>query len=148
MVDAWRDDGAAIRYQTGLDGIEPEHLQGFFEGWPDPPTSETHLRVLRGSSVAILAVEADTGRVVGFVTALSDGVASAYLPLLEVLPTFRGRGIGSELVRRVLRSLGDLYMVDVACDADVLPFYARLGFRPTTGAGIRRHAHQAGRPEG
>jgi ribosomal protein S18 acetylase RimI-like enzyme len=137
-----------IRYQSGLHGIEPVHLQGFFEGWPDPPASATHLRILRGSSVVALAVDETTDRVVGFVTALSDGVTSAYLPLLEVLPAYRGRGIGSELVRRVLLALGDLYMVDVACDPGVLPFYERLGFRPMTGAGFRRHVHQAGAPAG
>jgi len=147
MGDA-RPVHAPIRYQAGCDGIEPVHLEGFFEGWPDPPTSATHLRILRGSSVVVLAVDADTGSVVGFVTALSDGVTAAYLPLLEVLPAHRGRGIGSELVRRVLRAIGDLYMVDVTCDAGVLPFYRRLGFRPMTAAGLRRHAHQAGVSEG
>jgi ribosomal protein S18 acetylase RimI-like enzyme len=148
MADTRTRAHAPIRFQTGLDGIEPVHLRGFFDGWPDPPTSATHLRILRGSSVVVLAVDADTGSVVGFVTALSDGVTAAYLPLLEVLPAHRGRGIGSELVRRVLRALGDLYMVDVTCDADVLPFYRRLGFRPMTAAGLRRHAHQAGVPGG
>jgi ribosomal protein S18 acetylase RimI-like enzyme len=137
-----------VRYQIDCQGIEPVHLQGFFEGWPDPPAGATHLRILRGSSVVVLAVDATTDRVVGFVTALSDGVTSAYLPLLEVLPAYRGRGIGSELVRRALLAPGDLYLVDVACDPDVLPFYERLGFRPTSGAGLRRHALQAGAPAG
>ena len=34
----------------------------------------------------------DAGRVVGFVTAISDGVLSAYIPLLEVLPEYQGAG--------------------------------------------------------
>jgi len=46
--------------------------------------------------------DTENGRVVGFVTAVSDGVVSAFLPLLEVLPEYQGRGIGSELVRRML----------------------------------------------
>ena len=75
-----------------------------------------------------------------------DGVLSAYLPLLEVLPAYRGRGIGSELVRRVLSALGDLYMVDVTCEADVLPFYRALGPSPATGASVRRYPRQSGAP--
>jgi ribosomal protein S18 acetylase RimI-like enzyme len=73
----------------------------------------------------VLAVEGE--RVVGFVTAFSEGVLSAYIPLLEVLPEYQRRGVGSELVRRILARLSDLYMVDLACDADLVPYYERLG---------------------
>jgi len=79
------------------------------------------------------------GQVVGFVTALSDGVLSAYLPLLEVLPAQRQRGVGTELVRRVLDKVGPRYMVDVMCDADVFAFYERLGFHPSTGGVLRNY---------
>ncbi|MTD14281.1 GNAT family N-acetyltransferase [Nakamurella sp. YIM 132087] len=77
-------------------------------------------------------------RVVGFVTAVSDGVLAAYLPLLEVLPEFQGQGIGSELVRRMLDLLGGLYMVDVVTDPDVVPFYERFGMVPGTALMLRR----------
>lgn len=140
--------GAQVRYRTDLDGIAPEQLHGFFEGWPNPPTPQTHLRILRGSSAFVLAVDVASGRVVGFVNALSDGVLSAYLPLLEVLPAYRGRGIGRDLVRRVLAELGDLYMVDVTCDPDVVPFYRALGLRPATAASLRRGSLQSGAPGG
>ena len=146
-MDASRSTArASIRYLADTDGVTAEQLRGFFEGWPNPPTPETHLRILRGSTAVVLALDAETGGVVGFVTALSDGVLSAYLPLLEVLPAYRRRGIGGELVRRVLVALGDLYMVDVACDAEVLPFYRALGLRPATGASVRRYALQSGAP--
>jgi ribosomal protein S18 acetylase RimI-like enzyme len=76
--------------------------------------------------------------VVGFVTAISDGVLSAYIPLLEVLPEYQGRGIGAELVRRLLDRLGGLYMVDLCCDEDVVGFYERLGLaRWDAGMGLR-----------
>jgi ribosomal protein S18 acetylase RimI-like enzyme len=77
-------------------------------------------------------------RVVGFVTAISDGVLSAYVPLLEVLPEYQGRGIGTELMRRLLARLEDLYMVDLCCDTDLEPFYRRLGLQTwDRGMGIR-----------
>ena len=79
------------------------------------------------------------GQLIGFVTALSDGVLSAYIPLLEVLAEFRSTGIGSELVERLVAEIGPLYMVDVMCDPDVFPFYERLGFRPSTGGVVRNY---------
>jgi ribosomal protein S18 acetylase RimI-like enzyme len=116
-----------IDYTTTLEDIAPDDLAGFFVSWPSPPSRERHLELLRGSAQVVLAREGR--RVVGFVTAISDGVISAYIPLLEVLPEFQGRGIGGELVRRLLDRLEGLYMVDVVCDEDVVPFYERFGLQ-------------------
>jgi ribosomal protein S18 acetylase RimI-like enzyme len=125
-----------IEYADEPAGVEPGQLEGFFVGWPKPPSPERHLEILRGSSHVVLARDGE--RVVGFVTAISDGVISAYIPLLEVLPEYQGRGIGAELVRRLLARLGDLYMVDLCCDEDVVAFYERLGLqRWDAGMGIR-----------
>ncbi len=89
-----------ISYTDSLTGIEATNLRGFFVGWPNPPSPETHLRLLQNSDHIVLAVDEETGNAVGFITAISDGVLSAYIPCLEVLPAYRGRGIGQELVRR------------------------------------------------
>jgi ribosomal protein S18 acetylase RimI-like enzyme len=128
-----------IQYVASADDLEPADLEGFFVGWPQRPTAEKHLALLRGSSHVVLALEGR--RVVGFVTAVSDGVLSAYIPLLEVLPDFQGRGIGKELTRRLLGALDGLYMVDVVCDEDVAPFYEALGLtRHDTALGLRNRA--------
>ncbi len=86
-----------------------------------------------------LAVDEASGHVVGFATALTDGVLSAHITLVEVLPGYRRRGIGSALVRRLLDRLGDLYAVDVVCDAELLPFYEVCGLTPAAAAVRRRH---------
>jgi GNAT superfamily N-acetyltransferase len=126
-----------IEYTGRLDGVEARHLEGFFAGWPRPPSPLRHLELLRGSAAVELAREED-GRVVGFVNAISDGVLCAYVPLLEVLPEYQGRGIATELVRRLLTRLEGLYMVDLCCDAELEPFYRRLGFGTLErGMGIR-----------
>jgi ribosomal protein S18 acetylase RimI-like enzyme len=134
-----------ITYTDSLAGVGPEQLAGFFVGWPNPPSPATHLRILQGSYGVELARDGD-GAVVGFITAISDGVSSAYIPHLEVLPAYQGRGIGSELLRRMLAKLSGLYMIDLSCDPELQPFYARLGMRPATGMLIRNYERQSGRP--
>lgn len=42
------------------------------------------------------------GRQVGFARAVTDGVAFAYLADVYVLPEFRGRGLGAELVAEMV----------------------------------------------
>lgn len=127
-----------IKYTESLAGIEPHHLHGFFVGWWEPPTPDKHLRLLRGSDHVVLAIDAEAGRVVGFVTALTDGVQSAFIPLLEVLPEYQRRGIGQELMRLMLDRLDAIPNVDLMCDPDVVPFYERFGMTPVTGMVIRR----------
>ena len=124
-----------MEYRSSARHVEPDDLVGFFDGWPSPPSPEKHLAVLHGSSHVVVAEEA--GRIVGFVTAISDGVLAAYLPLLEVRREWRGRGVGSELVRRILAELQGLYMVDVVCDAHLIPFYQRFGLVPLAGLARR-----------
>ena len=133
-----------IRYTDTVAGITSDQLEGFFEGWPNPPSPETHLRLLRQSDEVILAADDASSEVVGFITAISDGVLAAYIPLLEVRPDYRGRGIGTALVRRMLDRLSDLYMVDLLCDPELQPFYAALGMRPASGMMVRHYEHQAG----
>jgi ribosomal protein S18 acetylase RimI-like enzyme len=133
-----------IHYTDSLDGIQASQLRGFFVDWPNPPTPETHLRLLTASDSIALAIDEASDAVVGFVTALTDGVLSAYIPLLEVLPAYQGRGIGQTLVRRVLEQLGDLYMIDLMCDPDLETFYARFGMQQAFGMVIRNYDNQAG----
>ena len=135
-----------VRYVDQVDGITPAMLTGFFENWPSPPSPEVHLHILRSSRYVQLAIDDECNHVAGFINAVSDGVMSAYIPLLEVLPAYRGQGIGSELARRMIEQLGHLYMVDVMCDADIVPFYQKLGMTAGTGAMLRNYARQSCEP--
>jgi len=135
-----------LDYSRPIDQLTADMLSaGFFEGWPSAPDAATHLRMLCGSYEAIVAIDRETGKVVGFINAISDGVLAAYIPLLEVLPTHRGHGIGRELVRRMMERLAELYMIDVVCDESVLPFYEALGFHAGRSAMHRNYARQTGR---
>lgn len=132
-----------VRYTTSTERIQQEQLTGFFIGWPNPPTPERHLAVLNGSSHVVLAIDDVNNRVVGFINAVSDGVLSAYIPLLEVLPEYQGRGIGAELVRRMLDQLRDFYMIDLLCDPELQPYYEHFGMRRATGMLLRNYERQS-----
>ena len=130
----------AIRYTDSLDGITPAMLDGFFDGWVKRPSPQAHLRILQNSYLVILGIDDHSGQVVGFINAISDGVLSAYIPLLEVRGDFRSRGIGTELTRRMLAKLKDFYMVDVLGDPKMQGFYERCGMTPAAGMMIRNPA--------
>jgi ribosomal protein S18 acetylase RimI-like enzyme len=127
-----------IRYATSLDGIDDADLAGFWVGWPHPPSPEVHRRILRGSEAVVLAWDDPAGRVVGFITAVGDGVLSASIPLLEVLIEYQGVGIGTELVHRMLAELDGRYMVDLTCDPELVTFYERLGLTRCDAMILRR----------
>lgn len=136
-----------IFYQTTTTGITPANLNGFFVGWPNPPTPATHMKILRQSSHVVLAIDDSTGQVVGFINAVSDGILTAYLPLVEVLPAYQFSGIGAELVRRMLEQLKDYYMIDLISRPDLQRGYETFGFQRAAGMAIRNFAYQSGRPE-
>ncbi|MDT7786257.1 MAG: hypothetical protein QOF58_4676 [Pseudonocardiales bacterium] len=124
-----------ISYTTDIGSLTESHLAGFFVGWPSPPSPAQHLAVLRGSYRVVIALE--EGRVVGFVNMISDGVLTAFIPWLEVLPSFQGQGIGTELMRRVVAEASHLYSIDLTCDESLRPYYERLGMAALTGMGLR-----------
>ena len=133
------DGSSVIEYRDTAEGLEARQLAGFFVDWLRQPTPEAHLDILHGSANVVVAIDGESDRVVGFVTAISDGVLSAYISLLEVLPEWQGRGIGSVLMRLLLEQLEGLYMVDTLCDVDVQAYYARFGMQRSQGMCIRRY---------
>jgi GNAT superfamily N-acetyltransferase len=70
----------------------------------------------------------DDGRQVGFARAFSDGVSLVYLADVYVLPEYRGRGLGIELVREMVERgpLADVRWVLHTRDAHGL--YRKVGF--------------------
>ncbi|MFE4362597.1 GNAT family N-acetyltransferase [Kitasatospora sp. NPDC056800] len=127
-----------INYSTDLSGLAEQDLSGFFVGWPAPPTAAQHLAVLKGSYRVVVALDAGTGHVVGFVNMISDGVLTGFIPWLEVLPEYQGKGIGGQLVRRVLAEAEHLYSVDLTCDEPLRAYYEKLGMLPLRGMAVRR----------
>ena len=110
------------------------------------PSPETHLRLLSGSDAVVLTL--DGSRVVGFVTATTDGVLGVHIPYSRCCRATRGGALGGELVRRMLAALHDLYTVDLVCEPELVTFYASPGMRPASGMVVRRYTKQPGKNAG
>ena len=129
-----------IIYTDDLSNLKEEQLAGFFAGWPAHPDRETHLKILQQSYKVWTAMDGD--KCVGFINALSDGVFYSYIPLLEVLSGYQGKGIGAKLLQCMVESLKNMYAIDIVCDEDVVPFYKDKGFSRCAGMVKRNYEKQ------
>jgi ribosomal protein S18 acetylase RimI-like enzyme len=132
-----------ITYSDTLAGITSDNLKGgFFVGWRNPPSPEMHYQILSQSFARIVA-QMEDGTVIGFITAISDGISCAYISFLEVLPAYQHHGIGTELIRRMLKKLDFLYMVDLTCDPELQPFYEQSHMYKAVGMMARNFKRQS-----
>ena len=126
-----------ISYIYSAENIHPKQIEGFCVNWQDKLSPKMHLKLLENSDEIVLAIDDETDMVVGFFTAITDKVISAYIPLLEVLPDYQNKGIGSQLMRFMFERLQRFYMVDLLCDSKLQSFYEKLGMQTVTGMCIR-----------
>ena len=120
-----------ITYKYDITGIKETDLMPFFEGWKQKPELSKRLQILKNSEIVIIAM--DDSEMIGFINAITDKTLTAYIPLIEVVPEYRGRGIGTELINRMLEQLKEYYMIDLCCDEYLEPFYKKHGMSKVTG---------------
>ncbi len=125
-----------IQYQTDLEGICAEHLAHFCVGWQHPICGNEMYTILENSYSIVLAK--DGNRVIGFINALSDGLKFAFIPMLEVLPEYQKRGIGTKLFNILLKSLGDIPNIDLTCEETLQRYYERFGMLKSYGMVFRK----------
>ena len=94
--------------------------------WSIGRPRETVERLLREAS-RVVGLYQD-GRQVGYGRAVSDGVSFAYLADVYVLPEFRGRGLGAELVREIVDNGPFIGVNWLLHTTDAHGLYERLGF--------------------
>ena len=94
--------------------------------WAQGRSRETVERLVR-EATRVVGVYVD-GRQVGFARAFSDGVALAYLADVYVLPEYRGRGLGIELVREMVENGPYAHLRWILHTKDAHGLYRRFGF--------------------
>lgn len=128
-----------IEYIDTLDNLEAFLLEGFCDGWKKPLSTVQLSAVINNSTFKVLAVDLSEKKVVGIITALSDQVNWAFIPYIEVLPTYQKQGIGRELMHRMLAKLNHINCIDLTCDPDMQAFYEKFGMLKSEGMVIRNY---------
>ena len=126
-----------MTYSESLESVDAADLEGFLSHWDFIPPAGTLLRMLKGSSVVILARDPDSLQICGYVAALTDNVAFAYISAIEVRPEYRKRGIGRTLLNRMTDRL-TVYGTYLSCAPAMIPFYESAGFKRVAGMSKRR----------
>lgn len=124
-------DDTMIIYSDSHD-IDLDQLTVLFNsaGWERRTADRDCLAQLVRGSMWVMSAWDDT-KLVGFARAVSDGATNAYVSTVAVLPEYQKRGIGKEMMRRLIDGHDGIQFVLHAND-NAYPFYLHLdlGFEP------------------
>jgi len=122
LVRSWKENEIADLYRAG--------------GWWKEEYSAAEIpSLIQGSLLFAIAVHEKSGRAVGMGRVISDGVSDGYIQDLVVLPSFRGIGIGKQIVQVLVdgcRKAG-ITWIGLIAEPETEQFYQPLGFSPMNG---------------
>ncbi len=129
-MDKHTDDDIQVRI---IDSANREEMIALYKdaGWWEPPAD--------GNLDFLDKVVADSflfagafcqGKLIGMGRVLSDGVSDAYIQDVVVFRSFRGKGIGKQLVQTLVNSLqkNKIDWIGLIGEPGTAPFYEPLGF--------------------
>lgn len=115
--------------------------------WGRNRTRDAFDRQVDGAWRVVAAYQKPGGRLLGFARAFSDGVLSAYLADVFVLPAARGHGVGIALVRAMIEDGPGQDFRWMLHTADAHGLYQRFGFAPPDSDFLERPSGAASPPK-
>lgn len=126
-------DTEPLEWSTSLAGLDWRELEALYRAAPLGQKSAKGLRTAFGNSLFRVLVR-EHGRLVGAGRALADGIDCAYLCDIALLPSHQGRGLGREIVQRLLDQVQGHRKIILYAVPGKEGFYRALGFRRMTTA--------------
>lgn len=122
LVSEWPIDQIISLYKAGSwwkDDYDPSGIEPLIEG----------------SFAFLIAFDISAQEAVGMGRMISDGVSDGYIQDVVVFPDRRGEGIGSEIVKELVRFGKEkgLVWIGLIAEKGSSPFYERIGFKSFKG---------------
>lgn len=140
-----RERDMPFQWSESVDDVDWEELADLVRQAPLGDKSPEFLRTVFSNSMYRVFVR-DDGRLVGAGRALADGVDCAYLGDIVVLPSHQGRGLGGQIINRLLTSVRGHRKILLYAVPGKEPIYRKYGFKRMTTA-MAIFADQAGAVE-
>ena len=99
-----------IKYSYSAKNIQPEQIEGFCVDWQDRLSPKMHLKLLQNSDEIVLAIDEETGKVVGFITAITDKIISAIPTSNETKPVERSKIVSQGVITSILNPKGFYFL--------------------------------------
>src|SRR5690348_16057553 len=123
----------ALDFSDDLAAVDWEELAALYRAAPLGDKSAADLKlVFENSRFRLFAREG--GALVGAGRALADGRDCSYLCDVAVMPSHQGRGLGKEIVGRLVQLSASHRKIILYAVAGKEPFYEAFGFRRMTTA--------------
>jgi GNAT superfamily N-acetyltransferase len=117
----------SIQYKSAKDFSEKELRDLFLSvGWSSGNYSDKLVIAMRNSSSVYSAWDDD--KLVGLVNVLDDGVMTAYVHYLLIMPEYQHHGIGGKLVKTVSENYKDYLRIVLIAYSKETEFYKHCGF--------------------
>ena len=88
-------------------------------------------QLIKGSYAFAVVVDKKTGKTIGMGRIISDGASDAYIQDLIIIPEYRNKGIGKQLVQFLLKCCKDngILWIGLIAEPDQDGFYSTIGFK-------------------
>lgn len=114
-------------WKLDAEGIDWEELSEVYRIAPLGEKPPAALATVFSNSMFVCFVT-ENGRLVGAGRAIADGLDCAYIADVAVHPDHQGQGLGTGVIRQLVRQADGHKKIILYANPGAEPFYAKLGF--------------------
>ena len=112
--------------------VELYKSAGWWRDVSDASNASVSIPAMIRGSFRFMVARLPEGRIIGMARVISDGCSDAYIQDVVVLPPYRRRGIGRELVRRLTEHCvaREIAWIGLVAEPGTRELYEALGYDP------------------